>query len=155
MHENSAYPWQVAELAQKADLSRSVFAQRFKALLGDTPVNYMTKVRIQESMDLLARTDENIERISETVEFGTGFALSKAFKRVTGPLLTNIGCARLNDSVIRQQAWLRSYRAGSANTPTSFAASSCAAFSTTVSASRRVSFPMRTTISSPSVVVMP
>lgn len=84
MHENPAYSWQVAELARKADLSRSAFAQRFKEVMGDTPVNYLTKVRIQKSMELLARTDENIDRISETVGFGTGFALSKAFKRVTG-----------------------------------------------------------------------
>lgn len=84
MHENPAYTWRVAELAQKADLSRSAFAQRFKELLGDTPVNYLTRLRIQKSMELLVRTDESIERISETVGFGTGFALSKAFKRVTG-----------------------------------------------------------------------
>ena len=84
IHENPAYPWQVAELAQKASLSRAAFAQRFKELLGDTPVNYVTKVRIQKSMELLVRTEESIERIAETVGYGTGFALSKAFKRIAG-----------------------------------------------------------------------
>ena len=84
IHENPAHPWQVEELAQKASLSRAAFAQRFKALLGDTPVNYVAKVRIQKSMELLVRTEESIERIAETVGYGTGFALSKAFKRIAG-----------------------------------------------------------------------
>ena len=84
IHENPAHPWQVEELAQKASLSRAAFAQRFKELLGDTPVNYVTKVRIQKSMELLVRTEESIERIAETVGYGTGFALSKAFKRIAG-----------------------------------------------------------------------
>lgn len=84
IHENPAHPWQVEELAQKASLSRAAFAQRFKELLGDTPVNYVTKVRIQKSMELLIRTEESIERIAETVGYATGFALSKAFKRITG-----------------------------------------------------------------------
>ena len=84
IHEDPAHPWQVEELAQKASLSRSAFAQRFKELLGDTPVNYVAKVRIQKSMELLVRTEESIERIAETVGYGTGFALSKAFKRIAG-----------------------------------------------------------------------
>jgi AraC-like DNA-binding protein len=84
IHENPAHPWQVEELAQKASLSRAAFAQRFKELLGDTPVNYVTKVRIQKAMELLVRTEESIERIAETVGYATGFALSKAFKRIAG-----------------------------------------------------------------------
>jgi AraC-like DNA-binding protein len=84
IHENPAHPWQVATLAEKATLSRAAFAQQFKALLGDTPLNYVTKVRIQKAMELLLRTQESIEQISETVGYGTGFALSKAFKRICG-----------------------------------------------------------------------
>ena len=84
IHENPAHPWQLEELAQKASLSRAAFAQRFKELLGDTPVNYVTKVRIQKAMELLVRTEESIERIAETVGYATGFALSKAFKRIAG-----------------------------------------------------------------------
>ena len=45
-----------------------------------TPANDVTKVRIQKAVELLVRTEESIERIAETVGYGTGFALSKAFK---------------------------------------------------------------------------
>lgn len=79
IHESPARAWQVEELAQRANLSRAAFAQRFKELLGDTPMNYVTKVRIQKAIELLVRTEESIERIAETVGYTTGFALSKAF----------------------------------------------------------------------------
>ena len=52
--------------------------------MGDTPVNYVTKVRIQKSIELLVHTEESIERIAETVGYGTGFVLSKAFKHIVG-----------------------------------------------------------------------
>lgn len=45
---------------------------------------YVTKVRIQKMMELLVRTEESIEQIAETVGYATGFALSKAFKRISG-----------------------------------------------------------------------
>lgn len=48
------------------------------------PMNYVTNVCIQKSMALLVRIEESIERIAETVGYGTGFALSKAFKRIAG-----------------------------------------------------------------------
>jgi AraC-like DNA-binding protein len=83
IHADPAHPWQVEELAQKAGLSRAAFAERFKVLLGDTPLNYVTKVRIQKAMEHLVRSEETIEQISERVGYATGFALSKAFKRVT------------------------------------------------------------------------
>jgi transcriptional regulator GlxA family with amidase domain len=35
-------------------------------------------------MELGVRSEESIERIVETVGYGTGFALSKAFKRIAG-----------------------------------------------------------------------
>ncbi|MEZ4728655.1 MAG: AraC family transcriptional regulator [Caldilineaceae bacterium] len=84
IHADPAHPWQVEELAQKAGLSRAAFAQRFKDLLGDTPLNYVTKVRMQKAMAYLVRSEETIEQISERVGYATGFALSKAFKRITG-----------------------------------------------------------------------
>lgn len=47
-------------------------------------MTYVTKVRIQKNMELLVRTEESVERIAETVGYATGFALSKAFKRIAG-----------------------------------------------------------------------
>lgn len=57
----------------------------------------LTKVRIQKAMELLVCTEESIERIAEMVGYGTGFALSKAFKRSAGCRRSIIECRRWAD----------------------------------------------------------
>jgi AraC-like DNA-binding protein len=84
IHEQPAYPWQVATLAQKASLSRAAFARLFKTLVRETPLDYVTRVRMQQAMELLTSTEKNIDWIAENVGYSTGFAFSKAFKRVCG-----------------------------------------------------------------------
>lgn len=84
IHQDPAYNWSVEELACKAHLSRAAFAQRFKSFVNDTPIQYLAKVRVQKAMELLYKSEENIESIAETVGYSTGFALSKAFKRIHG-----------------------------------------------------------------------
>ncbi|MCP4326461.1 MAG: AraC family transcriptional regulator [Psychromonas sp.] len=84
MHKKVEHNWSVEELASKANLSRAAFAQRFKKYLNETPINYIIKLRIQKSMQLLQKTSLSIEKIAELVGYSTGFALSKAFKRISG-----------------------------------------------------------------------
>lgn len=84
IHENPAHAWKLDELASKARLSRSAFAQRFKTFVKDTPINYLAKVRVNKAMELLRKTEQSVEAIAEIVGYSTGFSLSKAFKRVCG-----------------------------------------------------------------------
>src|SRR6266478_4603456 len=46
MHERVENPWTVETLAASAGMSRSAFALRFKELLGETPLEYLTKWRM-------------------------------------------------------------------------------------------------------------
>lgn len=84
IHEDPAYAWSVDELASRASLSRAAFSQRFKNFIHDTPINYLAKVRVQRAMMLLHQTDQSVESIAMQVGYSTGFALSKAFKRING-----------------------------------------------------------------------
>ncbi len=84
MHENYDYSWSVEELSRKAGLSRAAFSQKFKSAVGDSPINYLTGIRIQKAMEQLKTTSDNIENIAESVGYSSGFALSKAFKRFCG-----------------------------------------------------------------------
>lgn len=84
IHENPSYAWNLEELARKARLSRTVFAQRFKSFVNETPINYVAKVRVNKAMELLRKTEQSIEAIAEIVGYSTGFSLSKAFKRICG-----------------------------------------------------------------------
>ncbi len=84
MHADPARAWTLETLADLASLSRSAFAERFRATMGDTPLAYLRTVRLQRAMRLLAETDRTLERIAADVGYGDAFGFSKAFKRATG-----------------------------------------------------------------------
>ena len=84
MHSDCSKPWTLDELAKKVGLSRAGFALKFKKSLGDTPLHYLTTLRIQKAMDLLTSTDRNIESIALDVGYQDAFSFSKVFKKLTG-----------------------------------------------------------------------
>ena len=84
MHARPAHSWTVAELAEAALVSRSTLAARFKQVLGQGPVDYLTRWRIELAADRLRRGDGTVATIARHVGYGSESALSNAFKRVTG-----------------------------------------------------------------------
>lgn len=84
LHADRARAWSLEELAQKVGLSRAGFAARFKKALGDTPLHYLAVIRIQKAMELLGKTDKNIENVALEVGYQDPFVFSKAFKRLIG-----------------------------------------------------------------------
>ena len=77
-------PWTVESLAEAAGMSRSAFAARFKELLGQTPLEYVTKWRMQKAMQLLQQRDKKLIDVARSVGYESDAAFSKAFKRVVG-----------------------------------------------------------------------
>ena len=65
-------------------MSRSTLAPRFKQVLGQGPVDYLTRWRIELAADRLRRGDGTVAIIARHVGYGSESALSNAFKRVTG-----------------------------------------------------------------------
>ena len=53
MHQRADAPWTVASLAEEVGLSRSVFAARFTQLVGEPPLGYLTRLRMQKAATLL------------------------------------------------------------------------------------------------------
>src|SRR5258708_6413847 len=53
MHHRAEAPWTVASLAKEVGLSRSVFASRFTQLVGEPPLGYLTRLRMQKAAILL------------------------------------------------------------------------------------------------------
>ena len=74
----------VESLAEAAGMSRSAFAARFKELLGQTPLEYVTEWRMQKAMQLLQQRDKKLIDVARSVGYGSDAAFSKAFKRVVG-----------------------------------------------------------------------
>jgi AraC-like DNA-binding protein len=77
-------PWTVESLAEAAGMSRSAFAARFKELLGQTPLEYVTEWRMQKAIQLLERRDKKLPEVARLVGYESDAAFSKAFKRVVG-----------------------------------------------------------------------
>jgi len=84
IHHSVTMPWTVESLAEAAGMSRSAFAARFKALLGQTPLEYITEWRMQKAMPLLQQRDKKLIDVARSVGYESDAAFSKAFKRVVG-----------------------------------------------------------------------
>jgi len=84
MHADVARRWTVESLAIKAGLSRSAFASRFKSVVGDTPLGYLTRWRMYRAKDMLRNGDLGIIEVAARVGYETDTAFSKAFKRTEG-----------------------------------------------------------------------
>ena len=84
MHARPAHPWTVAELAAAAAVSRSTLAARFKQVVGQGPLDYLTHWRIELASARLRRGDGTVAAIAREIGYGSESALSTAFKRVTG-----------------------------------------------------------------------
>ena len=82
IHDRVNTPWTVESLAEAAGMSRSAFAARFKELLGQTPLEYVTEWRMQKAIQLLERRDKKLPEVARLVGYESDAALSKAFKRV-------------------------------------------------------------------------
>jgi len=84
IHDSVNAPWTVESLAEAAGMSRSAFAARFKELLGQTPLEYVTEWRMQKAMQFLEQRDKKLIDVARLVGYESDAAFSKAFKRVVG-----------------------------------------------------------------------
>jgi AraC-like DNA-binding protein len=84
MHQRPAHPWTLQELGECVGMSRSAFAQRFKALAGETPMDYLTRWRMLLAGDRLTISNQPIAAIAVSLGYESESAFSTAFKRVMG-----------------------------------------------------------------------
>ena len=82
LHDKVNAPWTVELLAESAGMSRSAFAARFKELLGQTPLEYVTEWRMQKAIQLLEQRDKKLPEVARLVGYESDAAFSKAFKRI-------------------------------------------------------------------------
>lgn len=84
MHLEPAHRWTLADLADRVGLSRSVFAQRFRERVGETPIAYLTLWRMRLAKDKLLNGRETLGRIAAALGYESENAFNTAFKRVAG-----------------------------------------------------------------------
>lgn len=84
MHERPGHNWTVDELAEKAGLSRSALAQRFTDLLGQPPMQYLTRWRLTIAAQRLREEKTSIARVAAEIGYDSEAAFNRAFKRELG-----------------------------------------------------------------------
>jgi AraC-like DNA-binding protein len=84
LHERHAEPWTLDSLARAVGTSRTLLAVRFRELVGEPPMAYLTRWRITRAANLLHGARQPLARIAEQVGYQSDAVFSRAFRRVTG-----------------------------------------------------------------------
>lgn len=84
LHAQPAHCWTVDELARKVGLSRSALAQRFTELLGQPPMQYLARWRLQIAAQELRNGNRSLAAVAERVGYESEAAFNRAFKREFG-----------------------------------------------------------------------
>jgi AraC-like DNA-binding protein len=85
IHAEPERPWTVALLAQRVSMSRSSFAERFRELVGETPLDHLTQWRMVRAANmLLANRPMKLAAIASAVGYESESSFGKVFSRVMG-----------------------------------------------------------------------
>lgn len=84
IHAQPGEGWSVVKLANGVAMSPSRFAARFTAALGDSPMSYVTKWRMNLAGRLLGESQQRVESIASIVGYENVAAFSRTFKRHLG-----------------------------------------------------------------------
>lgn len=111
MHESPGYRWSLQELAERAGISRSIFALRFKEKVGTSAIEYLTRWRMLRPADQLLHSSDSILAIAQSFGYASESAFGLSFKKVMGCSPRQYGRDRsLDVGVTRQPASAASSR---------------------------------------------
>jgi AraC-like DNA-binding protein len=84
LHGRPGYPWTLADLAREAASSRTNLAKRFTLLVGQPPMQYLARWRMQVAANLLSQSGAKVASVGADVGYDSEAAFSRAFKKATG-----------------------------------------------------------------------
>lgn len=84
IHQQPWHAWTLNELCTRAGISKSVLSEKFSALIGHSPIEYLTIWRLQIAAQWLMEPNMSVERVAERSGYESVPAFSKAFKRHFG-----------------------------------------------------------------------
>lgn len=84
VHAQPGGDWSVQRLASAVAMSPSRFAARFSDTLGDSPMAYVSKLRMDAACKLLVNTQATVDQIATDVGYESAAAFNRAFKTHVG-----------------------------------------------------------------------
>ncbi len=84
LENNYAKEWSLDELTAIAHMSRSNLMRVFRKATGQTPIEYLIRLRIQRAMELLRNSDLSITEIALEIGFNDSNYFTRQFRRVLG-----------------------------------------------------------------------
>ena len=95
IHRKPEHDWSVDSLAAEVAMSRSAYAARFREIVGESPMHYVTRWRMSLAQMWLQEENIKLEEIASRLGYQSEAAFSRAFKRVTG---ISPGAVRRNET---------------------------------------------------------
>jgi AraC-like DNA-binding protein len=101
MHAGLAKSWSVESLAREARMSRSAFALKFRTVLGQTPLEYLTQWRMYKAGGMIRSNHTSFCEVASAVGYGSESSFSRVFRREMGvaPREYRRKCALLQSSI--------------------------------------------------------
>ncbi|WP_099169952.1 AraC family transcriptional regulator [Pseudomonas sp. ICMP 8385] len=84
LHSEPGADWTVEKLALEVGQSRSNFANKFGRMVGDSPMRYLTRWRMQLAGKRLRSSNQRVSKIAEDLGYDSDVAFSRAFRRELG-----------------------------------------------------------------------
>lgn len=108
LHRDPGRNWTLADLAAETGSSRSVFAERFQAVTGVTPLRYAAELRMRLATQWIGSEKVPIDIVAYRLGYASQAAFSRAFKRVTGHPPGNMRTSQKRLAGISQESSVRS-----------------------------------------------
>ena len=84
LHQRPADAWTLERLAKEVGVSRSVLAESFARLVGQPPMQYLARWRMQLAARLLSDGTAKVAVVAQEVGYDSESAFSRAFKKIAG-----------------------------------------------------------------------
>jgi len=84
MHSEPGRAWRIDELAARVGLSRTVFAERFRSLVGESPIAYLAGLRHRLAARWLAEGRLSVSEVAARAGYSSVSAFHRAFRRSAG-----------------------------------------------------------------------
>lgn len=84
IHRSPTLQWTVASLAAEVAMSRSAFAARFREIVGESPMRYLSRWRMELALSWLREDDTPVSALATRLGYESEAAFSRSFKRYMG-----------------------------------------------------------------------